>query len=182
MTEQDYFNRAYTHYLVAQKLVMNAAGDDEEDGDPSPARFQFDMIVQYVLLRVGIADGGLCASEGTFIDNITDHYDILELFDGGGDDDFNWEFAGLNLLTGQVRLLADKLKKVAMPQIENFPQCFARMKEPARQDLLNKLVSELKEIIACFVLCDGFAKKQEVVAAQAMIHECLIRPWQNLHT
>lgn len=174
---QEHFDKAYDNYTEALALIEEVCASDKRNAhNVEQLRRQFDVIVQYVLLKVAIADGEFSEIEGAFIDNLTDNMKILHLLGLGGDE-YNWQFAGIHLHLWQIETVIDKVEKLAYAPMFDFAKKFAPV--AAHTDCLDKLFGYVKTIAACFILCDGNGTQREVAAALDVVQRCLVNPWQN---
>ena len=180
MTAQELFDFAETRYRHAVDLVtemIQFVQNERQSFDTTYSYFQFDVIMQFILLKVALADGKFLEIEGAFIDQITDNYDILQLFDKH-DDRYNWSFAGANLTFEQVENIVNKVEKRATEHIYAFSDLFAEI------DLLDSSKNYVKELFECirdvataFIKADGNATKKEIETTVNVVRECLTEPW-----
>ncbi len=181
MTAQEYFDKAQYHYDRCIKFI-NAMSqkmlETKSDFKDNIARTEFDMILQYVLLRTALADGKFYKVEGQFIDKITDNYDIINLFKDVPKG-LNWEWIAVNQSIDKIKGVVDELKPLADKYIEDFIKWFAKLDARDTEfDLLEILVKELGEICTCFVFCDGARAEGEVEVAGRTVGEILYAPWK----
>lgn len=137
---------------------------------------EFDILLQYVLLKVALADGEFLPIEGEFIDKITDSYDVLSLF-SDNDTNMNWAWVGANLQLRHIEYVVRKVEKLAAKYIADFAQFFAVADaEIPNRDYESQLVSCLNDIAVYFVMCDGKSDKMEIVAIVEVVRQCLVNP------
>lgn len=137
---------------------------------------EFDILVQYVLLKVALADGKFLPIEGAFIDQITDSYDILRLF-SDNETKMKWAWAGANLRFSDIEFVVGKVEKLADGYIADFAQFFAVVDaEIPTRNYASELVSCLNDIAVSFVRCDGKGDKMEIVAIVEVVRQCLVNP------
>lgn len=182
MSTQELFDKAQVRYRYARSLVgemIDLVRKDKPNFDSKSSYDQFDILVQFVLLKIALADGRFLEIEGEFIDQITDGYDVLFLFDSVDDVDYNWSFVGAYMDIHQVEFLVNKVEKLANEHILAFIDLFAEV------DLLNSNKNYIKQLFECirdvalaFIMCDGDATDSEVARAVNVVSEYLIEPWQ----
>ena len=180
MTTQDLFDRAEARYKHARAIIADMieyVHRGQPDFDARAAYCQFDIIVQFILLKVALADGKFLEIEGEFIDRITDSYDILLLFDNH-DDDYNWSFAGAFMDFEQVEFLVNKVEQLASNHIFAFSEMFAEVDLVERsKNYIQELYHCIKDIATCFIMADGQSTKREIEIAVQVVRECLTEPW-----
>lgn len=179
MTAQQYFDKALDAYRKTIELVKDIGAKarlPETRSGRLSLQCQFDVIVQYVLLQVALADGDFSEIEGAFIDNITDNFDILKLFGMDGDE-YNWQFAGAHLNAAQIKKVIGSVEKIAYVHMRNFAENFALYATDKDREFL---FACMKEIAVCFILCDGTGTRAEMDAAQETVYSCLVLPWKKV--
>lgn len=175
-SSQEYFDNAYQNYNNALALIEKLWASATDGQGVDALKKQFDVIVQYVLLKVAIADGNFSEIEGVFLDNLTDNLKILHLFGLGGDE-YNWQFAALNLQMRQIQAVIGEVEKSAHEPMFTFAKTIAPV--VAHTDCLDRLFQHVKNIAACFILCDGNGTVREVEVASDTVVRCLVNPWKN---
>ena len=182
MSTQQLFDFAQKRYREARKLVsemIDFVRKDQPNFNSKSSYFQFDAIVQFILLKVALADGKFLEIEGQFIDKITDGYDILQLFDSH-DDEYNWSFAGALMTYEQVEYLVNKVEQLANEHIMAFSDLFAEIDLKDRsKNYVRELYACIRDVAAAFIKADGSATQKEVEMAVKVVSECLTNPWLN---
>ncbi len=181
MTVQELFEKAKYHYDRCLKFIDKMSENIQKsipEFNASIAKMEFDIILQYVLLRTALADGAFKEIEGEFIDKITDNFDIITLFKGVPEG-FNWKWIGANEPLNSVRGVVNELKPRADEYIEDFINWFSALDEADTNfDLLEILTKEIGEICTCFVFCDGRRAEGEIEVAGRTVAEVLSAPWK----
>ena len=180
MTTQELFDLAQKRYRYASSLVTDMVEfirKEQPEFKAINSYCQFDMIVQYILLKVALADGKFLEIEGEFIDQITDTYDILQLFDKH-DDQYNWSFAGALMNYEQVASLISKVEKLANEHIFAFADLFAEVDLKDRsKNYIQEIYHSIKDIASAFIMADGTSSPEEVEIAVNVVRDCLTGPW-----
>ena len=181
MNTQELFDNAQDRYVYARELVtrmVDFAAQSNIEVNLKDAYDQLDIVVQYILLKIAVADGKFLEIEGEFMDNITDSYDLLYLFDSYYDTDYDWSFVGAYLNFEHVIFLLDKIDQLAIGHIRAFSDLFAEI------DMLDSSVNYGKELYECirdialaFIMCDGNAADRELKIAVDVVSEYLTTPW-----
>lgn len=179
MTSQQLFDNAYARYLQARQLISemcDKAAALNLDYPVKTAFCQFDIIVQYVLLRVALADGEFSEIEGEFVDKLTDSYDVLSLFDADPSE-YRWGFAGANLKFDQIKNVIDKVEQLARCHMKQFVHTFALVDDASSEDYVKQLCAYVKDVAAAFILSDKRGSRSEIVTAHQTVNEWLLKPW-----
>ena len=180
MSTQELFDQAQERYRYARSLIaemVELAQKNQPSFDERAAYCQFDMIVQYILLKVALADGEFSEIEGEFIDQITDSYDILLLL-GDYDPDYDWSFVGAYMAFDKVVRIVNMVEKCANEHMLAFSQMFAEidLMEP-NKNYVKELYECIKDVASAFIMADGHATKKEIEMAVSVVRECLTDPW-----
>ena len=180
MSTQQLFDRAVDRYRQARSLIsdmIEVVHSNQPDFNAQNAYFQFDIIVQYILLKTALADGKFLEIEGEFIDQITDSYDILQLFDRH-DEEYNWSFAGALMSFEQVESIVSKVEKLAYEHILAFSDIFAEVDlKDHSKNYMGEIYHCIKDIASAFIMADGCATQREIEIAVNVVRECLTGPW-----
>ena len=181
MSTQELFDKAQERYRYARRLVgemIEIVRKDQPNFNSKSSYDQLDIIVQFILLKIALADGKFLEIEGEFIDQITDSYDVLFLFDSVDDMDYDWSFAGAYMDFHHVEFLVNKVEKLANEHILAFSDLFAVI------DLVDRSKNYVKELYDCirdvalaFIMCDGSASENEIETAVNVVSEYLTEPW-----
>ena len=180
MTTQELFDFAQERYRQARRLVtemIEFVQREHPKFNSKSSYFQFDAIVQFILLKVALADGKFLEIEGEFIDNITDGYDILQLFDSNADG-YDWSFAGAYMTFEQVKSIVDRVDKLAREHILEFCDMFAEIDLKDRsKNYVWEIYECIKDVASAFIMADGNATEKEIATAVEVVRECLTEPW-----
>lgn len=176
MNTQALFEYAQMRYRRARRLIeeMVVAHGSQPSVDLKNAYCQLDIIVQYILLKIALADGKFLEIEGEFIDQITDSYDVLYLFDKCNED-YNWSFAGAFMTFEQVKKIVRKVEKLAREHILAFSQLFAS--DFANKDCARELYQCINDVALAFIMSDGNVSQKELDIASDVVRDCLTEPW-----
>ena len=181
MTLQECFNQAKYSYDRALKFIDAMSVNLKKikpDFDGETAKYEFDIILQYVLLRTALADGKFLSSEGMFIDSITDNFDILYLFDDVPDT-LGWKWIAENQSLNKIEQVINGLRGLADRYIVDFISWFSALDVIEKEfDLLEILTHEMTKICVNFVYCDGDRAEDEVEVASRTVAEILSVPWK----
>lgn len=176
MSTQELFDFAQVRYRQARNLIsdkIELIRKNYPDFNAKDSYFQFDIIVQYILLRVALADGKFLEIEGEFIDQITDSYDILQLFDRH-DANYNWSFAGALMTFQQIQSLVNRVEKLAKEHILAFSDLLAEMERvDGGKECIQQILQCINDIASAFIMADGNATAKEVEIATNVVQECL---------
>ncbi|MBQ7340439.1 MAG: hypothetical protein IJW43_06265 [Clostridia bacterium] len=182
MTSQERFDVAEKRYAncikfidAMSKHIQKARPDFKED----IAKGEFDIILQYILLRTALADGKFKAVEGEFIDKIVDNYEILKLYGDKLKEGTTWQWIGekadLTLIKGVVNELRPKAEKF----MDDFINWFSALDLDDKEfDLLAILKNEVDAICENFLYCDGESDEEEKWTALQTVAEVLAVPWK----
>ena len=183
MASQDLFNVAIINYQKARQLVakMNdVVGAARPDFNPKAGYLKLDIIVQYTLLEVALADGKFSPIEGEFIDKITDTFDVINLFDNVPRG-MNWQWFANNRSFSDIKNTIGNLRKMAQEHMEDFASLFAIVDAAYPDyDILGELLEYLGLIAGAFTRIDGSHDESEVKVATAVTEQYLVKPWVEM--
>ena len=183
MSSQDLFNAATQSYQEARNLVakMNdVVANVRSDFNPKASYVKLDIIIQYTLLEVALADGKFSPIEGEFIDKITDSFDVINLFKDVPQG-MNWHWFACNRSFSDIKNVIAELRKAATAHMEDFARLFAIVDAAyPNYDILKELVRYLGDIAGCFTRIDGSHEQREVDVATQVTTEYLIKPWVEM--
>ncbi len=171
-----YYNATISAINVMSEAVQKAM----PQFTPEVARCQFDIILQYTLLKVAVADGKFEPVEGEFIDKITDSFDIIRLFEDvpAG---MNWQWLANNAPISDIAKIIDQAGELAKQHMEAFAQVFAVLDACSEKvDELSLVCEGLMMIAACFSFLDGKGADSEASALADVITENVMTPWQQM--
>ena len=181
MTAQQCFEKAKQHYDRCLKFIDKMSSNIKKNVPEfrsAIARTEFDIILQYILLRTALADGSFKEIEGEFIDKITVNFDIITLF-RDVPKGLNWKWIGANQSIKNIENVINELRPRADEYIEDFINWFSMLDQEDKEfDLLEILCKEIGEICVCFVFCDGKRAKGEIEVAGRTVAEVLSAPWK----
>ena len=180
MSTQELFDKAQERYRYARRLVtdmIDFVKKEQPNFNSKNSYFQVDVIVQFILLKVALADGKFLEIEGEFIDQITDGYDITSLFDSQ-EENYNWSFAGAFLTFEQVGKIVSVVENRAWEHILAFSDLFAEVDLiDSSKNYVRELYECIKDVASYFIMADGNATKHEIETAVNVVRECLTDPW-----
>ena len=181
MSTQDLFDYAQDQYRRASSIVAEmteTVTQSQPNFDVAKTKFQFDILVQLILLKIALADESLTEIEGEFIDQITDNYDIMSLYDNSADTEYNWSFVGAWMGFDHARQLINRVDKLATEHLREFIQIFAAIdKRSNGKNYLQQLFDCIKCVVVAFIKCDARTLEVEVESAVQIVREYLIEPW-----
>lgn len=184
MNIQELFDKAskiYDHSIGLVNVMSEAVKSAMPDFEANSARCQFDIILQYVLLRTALADGKFEPVEGEFIDKITDSYDILRLFKDLPEG-LNWRSIAENASISDIASIIDVVGDLAKEHMEVFAQVFALLDASSNGiDELKLLSDDIVAIAACFSFLDDNGTNEESQALTDTLNECLLKPWIEMY-
>ena len=180
MAAQELFNIASENYQKARQLVgkMNeVVSAVRSDFNPKAGYLKLDIIVQYTLLEVALADGKFSPIEGEFIDKITDTFDVINLFDNVPKG-MNWRWFADNKGFNEIKNTIGNLRKMAQEHMMDFAALFSLVDAAYPDyDILAELLEYLGLIAGAFTRIDGSHDESEVKVASAVTEQYLVRPW-----
>lgn len=184
MTTQELFDQAVQQYndiiAVINRMSQLVVDHVNKDFDARIARAKFDVLLQYTLLRVAIADGKLLPVEGEFIDKITDTCDVLRLVPDFPKD-ANWTWIAKNVGFDDLLTLVAIVEEVAKEHMSHFADMFAIIdKADTEHDCLNEIAPRVCVIASLFILIDGERDEKEVHTTAEVVYKYLVGPWQDM--
>ena len=183
MAAQELFNIATENYQKARQLVskMNdVVSAVRPDFNPKAGYLKLDIIVQYTLLEIALADGKFLPIEGEFIDKITDSFDVINLFDNVPKG-MNWRWFADNKGYSEIKNTIGNLRKMAQEHMLDFAGLFALVDAAYTDyDILGELLEYLGLIAGAFTRIDGSHDESEVKVASAVTEKYLVRPWLEM--
>lgn len=183
MTTQDLFDAATVSYGNARKLVSKMGeivSKAHPDFSVKMAYLKLDVIVQYTLLEIALADGQFLPIEGEFIDKITDTFDVINLFDNVPRG-MNWKWFAQNKSFSDIKSVIGKLRSMAREHMNDFAKLFAVVDAAIPQyDILGELIGYLGEIAGCFTRIDGSIDSREADIGATVTTEYLVKPWVEM--
>ena len=180
---QKIFEKALEKYDSAVHFVEKMSAVVEAflpDFDRDTAHALFDIILQYTLLRVALADGKFLPIEGAFIDRITSRTDIINLMEDVPEE-VTWQWLGEHEPLAHIEKIIDALDEVAKTHMNYFAQVFAILDSSTEGDELQTLCDYIFEIATCFGCIDGEGTPAEAGALMKTINDCLVEPWMKTY-
>lgn len=191
MGSKRYFDRAERAYGRAIQLIraldeafQSAAFQDapEERYDTRVTLYQFDVILQAILLRMALTDGNFHRLERRLIDRITDYGDLMAYLrrETGGRLDLSWD--KVDSLAPEVRdELLERLPEILERTCNSFVLPLARADGAVDSvDFLERLERELREIAESLSGVDGQSSDTERAAYSDMLEHLLTGRWQAI--
>lgn len=188
---RQYFTRAEQAYDRAVALIRSldetfqsdAFRDDPgERYDSSVTLYQFDVILQAILLQMALSDGVFHRLERRLIDRITRYGDLLVYLRKAtnGAVALSWEkIDGLSAET--KRELARRLPDILERTCNSFVHPLAVADGMVDSvDFLEKLENELQEIALSLSNIDGVRREAERSADVEMLEHLLTRRWKQM--
>lgn len=188
---RQYFTRAEQAYDRAVALIRSldetfqsdAFRDDPgERYDSSVTLYQFDVILQAILLQMALSDGVFHRLERRLIDRITRYGDLLVYLRKAtnGALALSWEkIDGLSAETKRelARCLPDILERTCNSFVHPLAVADGMVDSV---DFLEKLENELQEIALSLSNIDGVRREAERSAYVEMLEHLLTRRWKQM--
>ena len=181
--KENIYEKAVEKYNAAINYVNKMSAVVEvflPDFQRDTAHALFDVILQYTLLRVALADGKFLPIEGAFIDSITSRFDIINLMDDVPEG-ANWRWLSENEPLAHIEKIIDALGEVAKSHMEYFAEVFAILDSSTEGDELQHTCDYIFEIATCFSCIDGEGTPAEARALLATVNDCLVDPWMKIY-
>jgi len=181
--EQAYDRAIRLIHTLDQAFQDSAFQDDpEERYDTRVTLYQFDVILQAILLKMALTDGNFHRLERRLILRITDYGDLTAYLrkDGDGRFDLTWEdIASLSAET--QRALTDELPQILDRTCNSFVRPLALVDGTVDSiDFLEQLERELREIALSLSNVDGVSRAAEQEAYSDMLEHLLTSRWRKI--
>lgn len=186
-----YFERAGQAYDRAIHLIRSLdesfqstafRHDPKEGYDTRVTLYQFDLILQTILLKMALSDGCFHRLERRLIDRITNYGDLTAYLrkDSGGTLDLKWEDIG-GLPAGTQQKLLDSLPCILDRTCDSFVLPLALVDGAIDSiDFLERLERELREIALSLSSVDGLSEDAEQEAYADMLEHLLTSRWKRI--
>lgn len=182
MTSQERFDVAEKRYENCLKFIDAMSKNIQKirpEFKESIAKGEFDIILQYILLRTALADGKFNVKEGEFIDKIVNNYEILKLYGKELKEGTTWQWIASKGELSNVKGIVNELRPKAERFIDDFIAWFSALDAADEKfDLLAILKNEVDVICENFLYCDGESDEEEKWTALQMVSEVLAVPWK----
>ena len=142
--------------------------------------YQFDLILQAILLNMALIDGNFHRLERRLIQRITDYGDLTAYLrrEGSFGPELSWDSLAALPAPEQRRLL-EQLPDVLERTCRSFVQPLALVDASERSvDFLERLEGELAEIARSLSDVDGVPRSEEMEAYVLMQEHLLTRRWK----
>ena len=134
---------------------------------------QFDVLLQYSLLQVALADGTLAGEELTFIMDLSQHYPLPEFFKTVGYKNATWQV----IYNTNEKKLGDILKELEEDVIKlsmDFINIFSAYDNASNHKHFDDLKRNVSTIIAATCQADGNSEARELNSS-CMIKDALAK-------
>ena len=159
-TKQDVFDLCKSLYLKSvnnvKAMAVEIAKIAEKDGidiDPKAVAGEFDVVLQYSLLQVAVADFELDADEIIFIRDLTEYGDFVN-YCSSEKFKLTWEML-YNASINDVRKLLKSLEDIIKDLSGRFVRIFAICDAATEYNFVSDLEDYLNTIITGLSLMDG---------------------------
>ena len=135
-----------------------------ENGGNYNARYtlnQFDILLQYSLLQMALADGFLHENEVFFIKEITQYADLCDYLEDCGYDDVTWKKI-YNTRESTLNRILDDVQDDVMRISKDFVVLFTVFDAATDYDYLKDLINNISKIAYALCAADGNAEKIEL--------------------
>lgn len=185
------FDRAEQAYDRAIHLIRNLdesfqsaafQNDPEERYDTRVTLYQFDVILQAILLRMALIDGNFHRLERRLIDKITHYGDLLVYLRKETDGELALSWDKIDDLSEQDReQLMARLPEILDRTCNSFVLPLALVDGAVDSiDFLERLERELREIALSLSDVDGQSRQAEQQAYADMLEHLLTDRWQRI--
>lgn len=139
---------------------------------------QFDVLLQYSLLQLALADGNLAGEELSFIMDLSQYYPLPEFLKTVGYKNATWQViynTQEQKLSGIVEEIEDSVIKLSL----DFINIFSAFDSATEYDYFNDLKENIAIIMAATCQADGNAEAREIekgcliIDAMAQINEMI---------
>lgn len=181
--EQAYDRAIHLIRTLDQSFQSAAFRDDpEERYDTRVTLYQFDVILQAILLRMALIDGDFHRLERRLIDKITRYGDLLVYLrkETDGELDLAWDKID-DLSPEQREALMDRLPEILDRTCNSFVLPLALVDGAVDSiDFLERLERELQEIALSLSDVDGQSRPAEQQAYADMLEHLLTDRWKRI--
>ena len=188
-----YFDRAKRAYEQAEHLIkgldeafQNTAfqDDPEQRYDTRVTLYQFDVILQAILLSMALSDGRFHRQERKLILKLTKYGDLMDYLhkrDGARFNALTWD----SLTEAAPEQQRELTEHILPEELDRVCNSFVRPLAMADGavvsiDFLERLEGMLAEIADCMSHIDGTVRAEEAAAFRASLEHLLSRRWQSI--
>ena len=188
-----YFDRARRAYEQAEHLIkgldeafQNTAfqNDPEQRYDTRVTLYQFDVILQAILLAMALSDGRFHRQERKLILKLTKYGDLMDYLhkrDGARFSALTWD----SLTEAAPEQQRELTEHILPEELDRVCNSFVRPLAMADGavvsiDFLERLEGMLSEIADCMSHIDGTVRAEEADAFRASLEHLLSRRWQSI--
>lgn len=178
------YDRAIALIRSMDETFQRAAFREEGQAryDTRITLYQFDLILQAILLNMALIDGNFHRLERRLIQRITDYGDLTVYLrrEGSFGPELSWDSLAALAAPEQRRLL-EQLPDVLEQTCRSFVQPLALVDASERSvDFLEQLEGELGEIAGSLSDVDGVPRSEEMTAYVHMQEHLLTRRWREI--
>ena len=172
------YDRAIQLIRSLDESFQNTAG---ERYDTRVTLYQFDLVLQAILLNMALIDGNFHRLEKRLMMKITDYGDLMAyLRREGSFGELSWDSVASLDRAEQKRLLTS-LPEILERTCRSFVQPLALVDGAVDSvDFLEKLEGELQTIAECMSRVDGVERPEEGQAYAAMLEHLLTKRWREI--
>lgn len=181
------FKLACEQYDIAKSLIKEMSSFVQvvqKDFSYEKAMWQFDLILQSVLLRAAAEDGHFLDEEQQFIEKITDYADLMSFVARKYHINITWN--SFSDLSSEGRKdLSLKIFAELDDLVDNFVLPFALVDAVLPKDYCEELTKAITMIAACLAGCDGDDVdssdfKNEMIVAFALLQKSIKGKWSAI--
>lgn len=181
------FRLACEQYNNAKALIKEMSSFvqvAQKDFSYETAMWQFDLILQSVLLRTAAEDGYFLDEEKQFIEKITDYADLMSFVSKKHNINVTWD-SFTSLSNEERKDISLKILIELDDLVNNFVLPFAVVDAILPKDYCEELTKAMTLIGACLACCDGDDTdstdfKNEMIVAFALIQKSVKEKWSDI--
>ena len=143
------------------KVFQQFAAQKGVSYDPRVTLNQFDILLQYSMLQVALADGHLDAAEINFIKDIAQYSDFCFFLQEHGFSNASWQ-AIYNTRESKLNRILDDAEATIIHLSQDFIDIFALCDAVSGYDFLADLKENVITMIFATCKADGVAEKSEI--------------------
>lgn len=170
---------------IGDLTVMGRATEEimERQGKKFNTRIllnQFDVLLQYSLLQLALADGHLAGEELSFICDLVQYYELPEFLKSVGYKNATWQVI-YNTQEQKLNSIVSEIENDVIKLSLDFINIFAAFDSATEYDYFEDLKTNISVIIAATCQADGRAEERElgngclIVDAMAKINSLIKR-------
>lgn len=122
---------------------------------------QFDVLLQYSLLQLALADGNLAGEELTFIMDLSQYYPLPEFFKSVGYKNATWQVI-YNTQEQKLSNIVEEAEEAVIKLSVDFINIFSAFDSATEYDYFKDLKNNISIIIAATCQADGKAEDCEI--------------------